>query len=94
MAELYWEPEAARVYESLNDAPARLVAAVENVLDQLVDDPGHESVRRRTRRTTKGDVIWKVDLRRSVEDWTVLWIHHPAKPGDVLVLYLGPAQYQ
>lgn len=94
MAELYWGPEAARVYQSLDNESRRLGEAIEDVLDQLGEDPSHESVRRRTRRTTKGDVIWKVDIRRSVEDWTLLWIEHPTERGDVLVLYLGPARYQ
>ncbi len=94
MAELYWEPEAGDAYEALDDVPPRLADAAEDVLDRLVADPGDPAVRRRSRRTSKGDAIWKVDIRRSAEDWTVLWIVHPEQPGDVLILYLGPSEYR
>lgn len=94
MAELYWEPEAAAAYDALDTQPVRLREAIEAVLDQLETDPGHESVRRRTRRTSQGDVIWKVDIRSRAEDWTLLWIEHPGQAGDVLILYLGPSRYE
>jgi hypothetical protein len=94
MAELFWEAEAAATYEALDTQPVRLTEAVDAVLDQLERDPGDEAVRRRTRRTSKGDVIWKVDIRQRAEDWTLLWIEHPERAGDVLILYLGPAQYE
>lgn len=94
MAELFWEAEAAATYDAIDGQPTRLGDAVESVLDQLEADPGHESVRRRTRRTSKGDVIWKVDIRLRAEDWTLLWIEHPKHAGDVLILYLGPSQYE
>lgn len=94
MAELFWEPQARATYDALDDQPARLGDAIEVILDQLEEDPGHESVRRRTRRTSKGDVVWKVDIRSRTDDWTLLWIEHPERSGDVLVLYLGPSQYE
>lgn len=94
MAELFWEAEAGARYDALDDQPARLGEAVELILDQLETDPGPESMRRRTRRTGKGDVIWKVDIRSRAEDWTLLWIEHPTQTGDVLILYLGPSQYE
>ena len=93
MAELFWEPEARAIYDALDDQPLRLGDAIELLLDQLEDDPGHESVRRRSRRTSQGDVIWKIDIRPSAEDWTLLWIEHPQRVGDVLIVYLGPSQY-
>jgi hypothetical protein len=94
VAELFWEPDARATYDALDDQPVRLGEAIEHILDQLEDDPGHESVRRRTRRTTKGDVIWKIDIRQRAEDWTLLWIEHPQRAGDVLILYLGRSQYE
>jgi hypothetical protein len=94
VAELFWEPEAGAAYDALDAQPARLAEAIELALDQLEADPGQESVRRRTRRTSKGDVIWKIDIRPRAEDWTLLWIEHPTRTGDVLILYLGPSQYE
>lgn len=94
MAELFWEPEARATYDALDDQPTRLGDAVELILDRLEDDPRQESVRRRMRRTSKGDVIWKVDIRPRAEDWTLLWIEHPERSDDVLILYLGPSQYE
>lgn len=67
---------------------------IEVILDQLEDDPEQESVRRGRRRATKGDVIWKVDIRACADDWTLLWIEHPKRTGDVLILYLEPSQYE
>jgi hypothetical protein len=94
MAELHWEPEAAAAYSSLDEQPRRLADAIDDVLDQLEADPGDQAMRRRSRRTRTGDVIWKIDIRRGVEDWTLLWIEHPEITGDALIVYLGPAQYE
>ena len=93
MAELCWEPAAAAAYAALDAMPQRLGEAVEVVLDLLEADPGDRAVRRRSRRTSQGDAIWKVDIRGSTDGWTLLWIEHPTSPGDVLILYLGPSAY-
>jgi hypothetical protein len=61
VADLFWEPKARITYDTLDDQPVRLGDAIELILDQLEGDPGHDSVRRRSRRTSNGDVIWKVD---------------------------------
>lgn len=93
MAELFWEPEAWRTYAALDAQPRRLQDAVEDVLDRLVDDPDQASVRPQGLRTRGGRRLWRVPIRRSVDDWSLVWLPHLAQPDDVLIVYLGPANY-
>lgn len=93
MAALRWEPEAGRTYDALQDRDSRLLDAVDDVLDNLEDDPGSPLMRRQARRTTRGDAIWRVPIRPRSENWALLWMDDPARPGDVLILYVGPASY-
>ena len=93
VAELFWEEEAGATYDRLREDPSRLLDAVDEVLDQLEDDPGSDRVRRRQRRTRSRRAIWKVDIRPHSDDWTLLWVEHPERPDDVLILFLGPAGY-
>lgn len=93
MADLFWEPEAWRTYEGLAEQSGRLQDAVEDVLDRLVDDPTQAAVRPLGLRTPGGRRLWRVAIRRSVDDWSLVWLPHPTRPADVLIVYLGPATY-
>jgi len=98
VATLFWTPSARRSYENLGeprtDVGPRLLNAIEGVLDQLVTNPNTVAMKRRQRRTPSGLIIWKIEIRGRTDDWTLLWMEHPDEPKDVLIVYLGPADYQ
>lgn len=96
MAEIYFEIEAQDRYDALVGDPLRsqLAEAVDRMLDLLERDPGDSLLRRRSlllqqSRTT----LWKVEIRGSGDEWSLLWMPHPKLSEDVLVVYLGPVQY-
>lgn len=93
MAELFWEPEAARTYERLPDTDAPLLRSVEIVLDSLAANPGSAAILRFSLRTPSGQTIWRISIRYREYDWSLLWIRHPRDPGSVLIRYLGSATY-
>ncbi len=90
---LNWEPEAGLAYKNIGHQPAGLKSAVERVLDILEADPTNRLVRPKSLRTKTGYAIWKVPIRESLEDWSLLWIADPEDTNAVLILYLGPASY-
>ena len=93
MFSLNWEPEAALAYNKLIHQPVALRTAVERYLDILEEDSTNRLVRTKTLRTSTGYTIWKVHVRRNFEDWSLLWILDPSDESAVLILYLGPANY-
>jgi uncharacterized protein YpbB len=86
MSNLNWEPEARQ--------PARLKSAVEKILDILEKDPTNRLVRTKSLRTRTGYTIWKVPVRERFEDWSLIWIFESESESEVLILYLGPANYE
>ena len=94
MSSLNWEPEAASAYKKIVNQPAALKMAVERILDILEEDPSNRLVRTKSLRTTTGYAIWKVPIRKRFEDWSLLWISDPDNEDEVLILCLGPANYE
>jgi len=94
MSSLNWEPEAASAYKKIVNQPVALKMAVERILDILEEDSSNRLVRTKSLRTTTGYAIWKVPIRKRFEDWSLLWISDPDNEDEVLILYLGPANYE
>jgi len=92
MAELWFDPEAdasLRVLEA--DAKrAKLLRAVNAVLDQLEADSGDASVRKIR---FQAPALWCVTIVADRDEWAVLWEPHPTEVGDVMVHYVGPASF-
>ncbi len=96
MVEIYFEAEAQARYDALvaDSLRTQLGDAVDRVLDLLEANPGDQSLRRRSLVLQQSRItLWKVEIRGSGEEWSLLWLPHPERDGDVLVVYLGPAQY-
>lgn len=93
MHSLNWEPEAGLAYKNINRQTAPLKSAVERILDLLQKDPSDRSLRIKSLRTKTGYTIWKVPIRESLDNWSLLWIADPADANAVLIVYLGPASY-
>ncbi len=86
MGTLLFSPEADQQLVALR-ADARLselVERVNDVLDDIEDDPGGGSVRRRRYQRTR---VWGVPVHGSGEDWLVLWSEQDHGP---LLHYIGP----
>lgn len=98
MSILFWAPSARRSYEILSAPRAnvgpRLRNAIEVVLDQFVANLNVVAMRCRKRGTPSRLVIWKIEIRGRTDDWTLLWMEHPEESEDVLIVYLGPANYE
>lgn len=67
--------------------------AVEDVLDRLADDPAQAAVRVVALTSRGGIHLWRVPIRQAVDDWSLVWLSHPSRPDDVVIVYLGPANY-
>ena len=93
MSDLEWEPEAAATYLAIPESNFPLIAAVNDVLDLLQQQPRSEYLRQTLLRTPKGHSLWRVSIRRSHENWSLVWCEHPTRKNDVLVVYLGPSTY-
>jgi hypothetical protein len=93
MSSLNWEPEAGLAYKNIIHQSVALKSAVERILDILEQDPSNRLVRTKSLRTKTGYTIWKIPIRESLEDWSLLWIDDPEDANAVLIVYLGPASY-
>ena len=95
MAELYFDEVAdltlTRLEASADPQDRALLHRINNVLDQLAEDPGDASVR--GRRFQSG--LWLVTvLGRAREDnWALLWEPHIEVPEDVMIHYIGSASF-
>lgn len=68
----------------------RLLARVEEVLDQLEQDPGQEQLRRHEyRQLLEWKLAYEVAVQGNSENWVLLWTWHEDQPGNVVVIYLG-----
>ena len=85
---LFPAPEAELARLQKDPSRARLLGAVNRVLDQLEDDPKHRSVRMRRFQSRP---LWGVTIISGREEYVLLWEPHPTGPDDVAVRYLGPA---
>lgn len=90
-AELQATEEAASALDALRADPTRpkLLAAVEQALAQLEDDPGQEA-NRKIRFSVP--FTWGIKARGE-EDWIVLWETDPDDSLVVIVKYIGPASF-
>jgi hypothetical protein len=98
MPHLVWEVEAASEYERLiqlvGDRSDQLLNSIDRTLDLLEDSSKAFASRRRLLRTNSGVSIWKIEIRHHNGDWSLLWLDHPQESDAVLILYLGPVDYE
>ncbi len=83
--ELSDDAEAALSTLQTDSRSEQLYERVNDVLDQIEDDPSAHAVRRRQYRDPP---LWGVPVHGSGEDWLVLW--HEDEPGTISVYYIGP----
>jgi hypothetical protein len=92
--ELLFSPEAGKVLDELeNDASnERLVDAIWDVLELIIEYPGSAQARRRALRTAGGHSVWLVPVRGRYNDevWVVLW---QPRGEDALIAYIGPEDF-
>lgn len=83
-ADIYFSSAADTAFAALEADPAqeKLVTKINAKLDQLAEDPGNVSVRRR--RFQNG--LWLV----TVWDHAILWEPHPEDVAAVIIHYIGP----
>ena len=88
-------PEAERTLGALEEDPAndRLVDAIWDVIDLIIDKPGSAEARRRALRTPGGHSVWLVPVpaRRDDQLWVILW---QPREDDALIAYIGPEDFQ
>jgi hypothetical protein len=90
-----FSPEAGKVLDGLEKDAAndRLVEAIWDVIDLIVEHPGSARARRRALRTARGHSVWlvPVPVRHNDRLWVVLW---QPREDDALIAYVGPEDFE
>jgi hypothetical protein len=89
-----FSPDATGTLDELEKEPGneRLVDAIWNAIDLIIEQPESALARRRALRTTRGHSVWLVPipLRHNGDLWVILW---QRRDNDALIAYIGPEDF-